>query len=787
MPDAQDTQDPQYAQTLQWARDQLASLQAQPKIDTTGSPNDGTRPSWTGLLGDVLSGGQGPGYQLRGQEADTAGNRALLNFGINMLLASGPQRVKPDLLSAAATGLQGAQQSLDVDQRRGALAAGAQQEYAQKQQEMQIARIKEAVPLLTLLQQSQSADAARRLAGSGATPPAAGGGNIATGVDSATRKAGEGGPPAPGTPGAAVAQQVHDFWRGQGYTEEQTAGIMAGGPGSESDFTPTVYGDKGTSYGLYQHHGPRLDAMRQHFGLTGSQMPSADQQNQYAAFELSPQGPLAKVGEQLRAAKTPAEAAAIFTAGFGVPADKTEIARRAGGAGRFLGPYTQAQAPAGGGVVARNPGAVQVAGPGAGTPPAAPTTDLTGPRPLPPIGPGSGVATPASIANTPAQTAQAQPPPAPVATPTQPTTPPPSPYPDIKAGEGLIRYPGMSKEYFDREYVPPPQSEVYNPNLSPEKLAEFAIRQQGLDLKLRQVSALTDPSKGLIEVKAEQAALAAERQAAADAKKTAADKALVEYNKTQDERIQKRYEQEKGAYNTAAQEAQKASETRLTNREAVFNKANETGLVAAQKEQAESRDKVAALEGFQAISGGVGQPGWLQTTKIPGSDKSIAEQLGQLGMPLSDTSGVQLLHGAMTNLTRELRSGLAMGTLSDRDLDFVARLGPTDWMDPDTRAAAVGYLQQAYRAKMRFTSDLQKEMSRGKNYGDAFDAADAKQKPFVPSAPADITAHWTDNSPEWAQKRLQWAQQNEIRPGTLFHLSDGSIHIAKTPKPPRQP
>jgi hypothetical protein len=174
MPDAQDTQDPQYAQTLQWARDQLASLQAQPKIDTTGSPADGTRPSWTGLLGDVLSGGQGPGYQLRGQEADTAGNRALLNFGINMLLASGPQRVKPDLLSAAATGLQGAQQSLDVDQRRGALAAGAQQEYAQKQQEMQIARIKEAVPLLTLLQQSQSADAARRLAGSGATPPAAG-------------------------------------------------------------------------------------------------------------------------------------------------------------------------------------------------------------------------------------------------------------------------------------------------------------------------------------------------------------------------------------------------------------------------------------------------------------------------------------------------------------------------------------------------------------------------------------------------------------------------------------
>lgn len=45
----------------------------------------------------------------------------------------------------------------------------------------------------------------------------------------------------------------------------------------------------------------------------------------------------------------------------------------------------------GGGVVARNPGAVQVAGPGGGPPPAAPTTDLTGPRPLPPTGPGAPV------------------------------------------------------------------------------------------------------------------------------------------------------------------------------------------------------------------------------------------------------------------------------------------------------------------------------------------------------------------------------------------------------------
>jgi hypothetical protein len=183
--------------------------------------------------------------------------------------------------------------------------------------------------------------------GSKVVAPAAGvGGSVSSSEapvnaagDSATRKASEGGPPAPGTPAAAVAQRTHDFWASQGYTEAQIAGILAGGPGSESDFNPTVSGDKGTSYGLYQHHAERLAAMQKYFGLSGNQMPSEAQQNQYAAYEISPQGPLAAVGAQLKAAQTPAEAAAIWTRSFGVPGDKTEIGRRAAGAGRYAGLY----------------------------------------------------------------------------------------------------------------------------------------------------------------------------------------------------------------------------------------------------------------------------------------------------------------------------------------------------------------------------------------------------------------------------------------------------------------
>src|SRR6188768_621809 len=131
-----------------------------------GTPDDGTRPGLLGRIGSVLAGGQSPTYRLRGREEDAAGSRALLNFGLNMLMASGPARVRPDLLTAAATGLQGAQQSMDLDQRRAA--AVAQQDYTQRmdlaklgveQNRDRIERMKAGLSLLTLQQQEKQRQA----------------------------------------------------------------------------------------------------------------------------------------------------------------------------------------------------------------------------------------------------------------------------------------------------------------------------------------------------------------------------------------------------------------------------------------------------------------------------------------------------------------------------------------------------------------------------------------------------------------------------------------------------
>lgn len=162
-----------------------------------GTPDDGTSPGLLGSIGSVLAGGQSPTYRLRGREADAAGGRALLNFGLNMLMASGPSRVRPDFLTAAATGLQGAQQSMDLDQRRAA--AVAQQDYTQRmdlaklgveQNRDKIERLKAMLPLLQMQNRPViNADGSVSTAGAGGG--GAGGGAGAAGAPGAIQFTGD--------------------------------------------------------------------------------------------------------------------------------------------------------------------------------------------------------------------------------------------------------------------------------------------------------------------------------------------------------------------------------------------------------------------------------------------------------------------------------------------------------------------------------------------------------------------------------------------------------------------
>lgn len=261
-----------------------------------------------------------------------------------------------------------------------------------------------------------------------------------------------GGPPAQGTPAAGVALRTHDFWRAQGFTEEQTAGILAAGPGAESGFNPASIGDNGTSFGLYQHHADRWAAMQARFG---TKYPIEQQQNEYAAWEISPQGPLANVGASMRRAQTGEETARIFTQGFEHPANTAaEADRRAGNASKYLEIYENKS---------RVP----------------PTPKLYEPPPIP-AAPGAPPASP--LPPTPAVPGQPGPQGAPGATPPDRTAPPAQPqtvtvYPQPQASP-LIR--------LDPALVPQPGASVSNyhhQNDNSVSVSIGAIHTQATDAK----------------------------------------------------------------------------------------------------------------------------------------------------------------------------------------------------------------------------------------------------------------------------------------------------------------
>ena len=110
-----------------------------------------------------------------------------------------------------AQGVSGAEQSLGSSAAVSASSLAAQQAYEEKQQELQIAKIREAIPLLTLQTQMQQAAAARGLAGGGGSAPGTSIGDVGAPVIPRDPNAGTAGQQAnnPGNimmaPGATVA------------------------------------------------------------------------------------------------------------------------------------------------------------------------------------------------------------------------------------------------------------------------------------------------------------------------------------------------------------------------------------------------------------------------------------------------------------------------------------------------------------------------------------------------------------------------------------------------------
>ena len=113
--------------------------------------------------------------------------------------------------------------------------------------------------------------------------------------------------------GPVNQQQIASYLSSKGLSSQHVAGIMANIK-HESNFNPTAIGDNGTSGGLFQHHGPRFQAM---VNAAGSNWKT----NWKGQIDFALSEP---AGRQYASMKfrTPQEASKWFTINFEIPANK---------------------------------------------------------------------------------------------------------------------------------------------------------------------------------------------------------------------------------------------------------------------------------------------------------------------------------------------------------------------------------------------------------------------------------------------------------------------------------
>jgi Phage tail lysozyme len=138
--------------------------------------------------------------------------------------------------------------------------------------------------------------------------------------------------PAATTMSADPTAQLMQYFRGQGWTQAQSAGIVANLT-VESGLRPDAVGDRGAAFGLAQWHRDRRDAFKAEFGkpIEGS---SLLDQAAFVQFELT-HGE-SKAGRRLALSPTAADAGAAFSTLYERPADTAGNERRRGSLAEHL-------------------------------------------------------------------------------------------------------------------------------------------------------------------------------------------------------------------------------------------------------------------------------------------------------------------------------------------------------------------------------------------------------------------------------------------------------------------
>ena len=789
----------------------LAGKTAQPAVDPNTGPSSRDGRTLLSLLGEGLGGGSQYGST---QEREQGGLSALGAAGARMLQASDWSATPHTFGSILGQGLDAARGNLGQTQAVSAARQYAAQQLAHQQQEDQINRLKEALPYLQLQEDQRAAARQRELLKPGSTNTSIGAAGDGTYVGAIGGHEGTGQNPASSAVG--VGQFLDSTWMEfakanpqyfAGMTPEQALaarkdpefGKKVGPVAIEwlakqnaDALTKAGVPPTGPVLGIAHYVGAGAAA---NIAKAPDSTPVAGFVGQ-AALDANPELRTMTVGQmKARYANTPnpsfMSTPAPGQAGTPAPASLTPSAP---GAKTQIPPPTvaapapgQATTPAAPGQATMPPpeppllaGTAQTAGD------AAPTSGV-----IPPSPPGSD-ATVAEIeagrASSPARTGAPQPG-AVVAAQAGGQQPPATQLPPIKAGDGLITHPGTYSEYRAREFVPPPATEDFNPNLTPAQQAAFANEAKAIEQRALAVSAMRKPDeKSVQDILAAREEIKARTQTAAQEKAQKAALAITKYNETQDNAIRPRYEKEVDAYKAAAQsnltaqqeaakQEQIGKETRLTNREQVQNHAAQKLQEDLNTSTLASRDRITALEAVLELSRNVKDPTLLANKSISGV--SMVDLLKTIGMGgeafQSKLGAIQELRAGLAHVTKALRQGVQLGTASDADLRFITSMGASEMQDDSTREAIVTNLLGQEHRNMKYGTEVSKLLAKGMNIGDAMDEAQKRVPEVTPTLPPEL-----EKAPRGDPRVAAWFSRN-VPANTIWRTEDGTRHIMHAP------
>jgi soluble lytic murein transglycosylase-like protein len=768
-------------QLNQIIRQLLSGQTARPAVDPNAGPSSREGRSVGSLLGEAVGGGARYGST---SDREQGGYAALGALGARMLQASDWSTMPHTFGSILGQGLEAARGSLGQTQAVSAARQYAAQDYAHQAQQDQIARLKEALPYLNLQEQRRAAERARELLKPENKTSIGTGGSIGTAGD------------------YSVPADLLPIYKAEAERTGVPVELLIAQHKQESNLNPGATGGAG-EVGLGQIL--PSTAKSPGFGMAGVdpgalRTPAAN--IRFSADYLAARAKAA--GADFKTPEGTVKALRAYNGG-GDPNYAQNVLRYVPGAQKALagGAAPPASAPAPGQAASPSPepplltdGTAQTAGDvGAPTgtviPPSPPGSEATvaaieeGRAASPTRGGGQpGAVVTAQAGGQPATAAR---------------------YPPIPIAGGIVvAHPGSASEFHAREYAPPPQTEDYNPNLTARQQAAFAAEGKALDQRALVERAKTNPDlKVVADIRAGREELRAKVELAAQEKAQKAAVARSAYDKEQYTRIDARYEKERAAYDAAAKAAQtqthemeKIDRTAAATRETEAAKQEGMVIVDERKDMAKARDatrqSIDQVHILRALSDRAGTATTIENITLP-NGQTIRDLMVQNGLgseaTLKHLNAQQAYEAAATQMVFELRRGVQMGSLSDRDLLAVQRLVPKGSVNPEARAAILGTIEQIHSRQREYIDRVHQLWDQGKglSWEKAKVEADKQMGDIVPQVPQSYKSMT-------AEQKLEWFRTN-APPHTLLRTMDelddnGKIvrrgHIIQIPEAPQK-